>query len=210
MGLISTGRWKSLEQWSATLFLVAGGLLVVHAGIHVLIAFTGFSYPFHHEVPFGFLGMILGFVALLGLYPQLVTRSPKLAHAGAVLAAIGTVGWFAIGTRALVDDLGFTPPGWLDPIAPMVILGVILGYLAFGVAGLRTDVVSRTTAVAVLTPALVMVYNIASALVLPDFSGGAVIVASGFALAHLGIGAALQSEDFPTGPRASVTGIATD
>lgn len=58
---------------------------------------------------------------------------------------------------------GVTPPGWLDVVGPFVILGVILGYLAFGYTGLRTETVSRTTALIVLTPALVMVYNIASA-----------------------------------------------
>ena len=209
MAIFGTERWNSLEQRSSTLFLVAGGSLVVHSVIHLLIAFTNVNYPFHHEFPFGVVGMILGFVALFGLYPQLVARSPELARAGAVLAGLGTVGWVALGLRTLIEELGATPPAWLGTIAPLVIFGVILGYLVFGVVGLRTGTVSRTTALIVVTPALVMAYNIASALTLPDFTGAAVIVASGFALAHLAIGAALRGEEFPTGGADPATGMAT-
>ena len=183
--------------------------MVVHSVIHALIAFTSVNYPFHHEFPFGVVGMILGFVALFGLYPQLVARSPKLAHAGAILAGLGMVSWVVLGLRTLIEELGATPPAWLGAIAPLIIFGTILGYLVFGIVGLRTEAVSRTTALIVVTPAVVMVYNIASALTLPEFSGAAVIVASGFALAHLAIGAALRGEEFPTSGVEPATGTAT-
>jgi len=209
MSELGTARWESLEQWSSELFLIAAGLLLVHAAIHVIIAFTSMTYPFHHEVPFGFVGMMLGLVALLGLYPQLATRNPKLARAGAGLAVLGTVGWFVIGVSSLSEDLGMTPPEWLVAFVPLLILGVVFGYLAFSVAGLRTEVLSRTTVVAVSTPALVMVFNIALGITLPDLSEGAVIVASGFALAHLAIGLALRLEDFPAGPAEPAAGIAS-
>ena len=209
MSINNTEQWGSLEQWSSPLFLVAGGLLVVHSVIHVLTAFTSVSYPFHHEFPFGVAGMILGFVALFGLYPQLVARSPKLAHAGAVLAGFGTVGWVALGLGNLIEELGASPPELLDATAPLIIFGVVLGYLLFCVTGLRTQTVSRTTALIILTPALVMVYNIASALLFPDFTGAAVIVASGFALTHLAIGAALRGEEYPTGGTDTTTRMAT-
>ena len=182
--------------------------MVVHSVIHVLIAFAGMNYPFHHEFPFGVAGMILGLVALFGLYPQLVARSPTFARVGAVLAGLGTVGWIGLGLRTLVEELGTTPPAWADAVAPLVILGVVLGYLVFGVVGLRTETVSRTTALVLLTPAIVMVYNIAGALALPDFTGAAVVVASGFAIAHLAIGAALRAERYPTGGVDPATGSA--
>jgi len=192
-------RLQSLERRSSTLFLAAGGLMVVHTGIHTLIAFTNTTYPLHHEMPFGFLGHLLAFVALLGLYPQLVSRSPKLTRSGAGLAVLGMVGWVAVGATTLTESLGVTPPAWLSAFAPLAIFGVILGYLAFGVAGLRTDVLTRTTALVVLTPAAVMLYNMAVALTTGGTQAGQVIVAGGFALTHLAIGAALRSEEFPTG-----------
>lgn len=189
--------WSMLAQWSAMVFLIAGGLLVVHAVFHVLIAFTSVGYPFHHEFPFGLAGMILGFIALVGLYPQLVARSPKLGRTGVGFALLGTIGWIGLGMRTILDELGVTPPTWLGLVAPLVIFGVILSYLVFGFAGYRTNIVTPTTAIIIITPALVMVYNLVSAIALPDFTGAAVIVATGFALAHLAIGAALRHESYP-------------
>lgn len=209
MSIVSTERWGSLEQRSSLLFLLAGGSLVVHSAIHVLIAFTSVNYPFHHEFPFGVVGMILGFVALFGLYPQLAAQSPKLARVGAVLAGLGMVSWVVLGLRTLIEELGATPPAWLGAIAPLIIFGTILGYLMFGIVGHRTETVSRTTALIVVTPAVVMVYNIASAVTFPDVTGAAVIVAGGFALAHLAIGAALWGEEFPTSGVESATGMST-
>jgi len=191
-------RLRSLEQQSSTLFLVSGGLMVVHTGVHVLIAFTNTNYPLHHEMPFGVVGHILAFVALLGLYPQLVTESPKLARASAGLAVLGTVGWFGVGTLTLSESIGVALPAWLGILAPLTIVTFILGYLSFGVAGLRTDVVTRTTALVILTPVLVMVYNMAVALTTGGTREGQIIVAGGFALTHLAIGAALRSDEFPT------------
>jgi len=192
-------RFQSLERQISTLFLAAGGLMVVHTGVHALIAFTNTNYPLHHEMPFGFLGHLLAFVALLGLYPQLVSRSPKLTRGGAGLAVLGMVGWLAVGTMTLSESLGVTPPAWLGAFAPLAIFGVLLGYLAFGAAGLRTDTLTRTTALLVLTPALVMLYNTAVAITTGGTREGQIIVAGGFALTHLAIGAALRSEEFPTG-----------
>lgn len=205
----STGRWEWLEQWSATVFLVAGGLMVIHTMVHGLIAFTDTNYPLHHEMPFGVLGHILAFVALLGLYPRLGTRSPKLARTGAGLAVLGIVGWFVIGAQTLLADAGVPLPAWLDIFALMTIVTVILGYLVFGVAGLRTDNVTQTTALVILTPVLVMAYNLSVALTTGGTQEGQVFVAGGFALTHLAIGAALRFESFPPGGAEPVTRTAT-
>lgn len=201
--------FQSLEQRSSTLFLLAGGLMVVHTAIHVLIAFTNVNYPLHHEMPFGVVGHVLAFVALLGLYPLLVTRTPKLARTGAGLAVLGTVGWSVIGASTLAEYLGVTPPAWLGLIGLVTILTVILGYLAFAVAGLRTDVVTRTTALVILTPVLVMVYNMAVALTTGGTEEGQIIVAGGFALTHLAIGTALRIDDFPTRGTETTASVAT-
>jgi hypothetical protein len=201
--------WNVLEEWSATLFLVAGGLMVVHTGVHTLIAFTNTNYPLHHEMPFGVAGHILAFVALLGLYPQLVARTPKLARGSAGLAVLGTVGWSVIGVQTLSETLGVGLPAWLGVFAILTIVTVILGYLAFGVAGLRTGIVTRTTAVVLVTPVLVMVYNMTVALTTGGTEEGQIIVAGGFALAHLAIGAALRSEEFPTDLTETASSTAT-
>lgn len=188
-----------LERWSATLFLVAGGVLVVHAITHGLEAFAGFEYPWHHEFPFGVAGMVLGFVALLGLYPKAADRMPKLARTGAVLAVLGSAGWIVTGLSIFARELGAEPPAALEAVALPMIFGVVLGYLAFSVAGLRTDTVSRTTALVLLTPVLVMVVNLGVGLAGYGSPAGQFVVATGFAVAHLAIGATLRAEDGSTG-----------
>jgi hypothetical protein len=189
--------WNVLEQWSSTLFLVAGGLMVAHTGVHTFIAFGNANYPLHHEMPFGVVGHVIAFVALLGLYPKVVARSPKLGRGGAGLAVLGTLGWSVIGAQTLAETLGVGLPAWLGVFAILTIGAVILGYLAFGVAGLRTGIVTRTTAIVLVTPVLVMVYNMTVALTTGGTEEGQIIVAGGFALTHLAIGAALRSEQFP-------------
>jgi len=172
--------------------------MLVHTVIHALIAFTNTNYPLHHEMPFGFIGHMLAFVALFGLYPRFVTRSSKLTRAGAGLVVLGMGGWSVVGMLTLSESLGVALPDWLRVFAPLFILGFILGYLAFGVAGLRSEAVTRTTALAILTPVIVMIYNMAVALTTGGTQEGQIIVAGGFALTHLAIGAALRSEQFPT------------
>lgn len=195
----SSSRWGSLERWSATLFLIAGGVLVVHAITHGLEAFAGIEYPMHHEFPFGIAGMTLGFIALLGLYPKLVDRMPKLARAGAAVAVLGGVGWLVMGLALFAEEVGAEPPAAIEAVGLVMIVGVILGYLAFGVASLRTDIVSRTTGLVLLTPVVVMIVNLGIATAGYGSLTGQFVVATGFALAHLAIGATLKTEARLTG-----------
>lgn len=87
---------SSLDGKSPTLFLVGGASLVGYATLLGAGLFLDTSYSFVREVILGPAGYVLGFLALLGLYPVLVDRNPKLARVGAVFAALGAVGWFGI------------------------------------------------------------------------------------------------------------------
>lgn len=205
----NASRWDAIERWSATLFLVAGGVLVVHAITHGLEAFAGIEYPWHHEFPFGVAGMFLGFVALLGLYPKTAGRMPKLARAGAVVAVLGAAGWLVMGVAVLAEELGTEPPAWIDAVGLVMIFGVVLGYLAFGVAGLRTDIVSQTTGLVLLTPVVVMVVNLGIATAGYGSLAGQFVVATGFAVAHLAIGTTLRTEDPFAGRAETAPGATT-
>jgi hypothetical protein len=197
MASVSTRQWTAVETWSAMVFLVAGGFSTIHAGHHALEAFTAFEYPLHHELPFGLIGMILGFVGLLGLYPALAERMPTLAGAGGIIAGLGLVGWLVIGGQAVAEELGASVPEWLGAVAILVIGGVVLGYLTFSVASLRTDVLSRTTALVLLIPVVIMGFNVVVATAGFGSPAGQVIVSGGFALGHLAIGTALRTEYGP-------------
>lgn len=199
----SEGVLGRVEPWSGTLFLVAGALSVVYATLWGLVAFAGIDYPILRDVVFRIPGYVIGFVALVGLYPSLADRSPKLAAIGAVFGALGAVGWLVDGlagtSRSLAAYLGTEPPAWLGAFGILILLGFVLGHLSFGVASIRTDVYSRAVGVALLTPLVVVVVNlgiVAAGLTSPE---GRFVVSSGFAIAHLAIGFALRTDGLPIG-----------
>jgi hypothetical protein len=113
----------------ALLVLVAGAVLVIYAALHGLEAFMDVAYPMVRDGIIRPIGYVLGFVALLGLYPKAVDRSPKLARAGAVFAVLGAVGWFVTGFESLAEHAGADPPAWLGAFGLLILLGFVLGYL---------------------------------------------------------------------------------
>lgn len=144
-----TTRWRSLERLSPTLFLIAGGLFflnTVHEGIARYTAL--FEVGFLNAVVYqsALVGMLIG---LLGLYPQLVDQTPRLARLSAVVAAVAGVStvvllfWASI-TQLLNQPL---PPGALL-IATVAL--IVLGVLLFCLASLRTMVPSRPVSLLLL------------------------------------------------------------
>lgn len=191
-----------LERWSPTLFLVAGVVLVVYSAFHGLEAFFDMDYPMVRDDIVRPIGYILGFAAVLGLYPKLASRSPRLARLGAVFTALAVVGWFISGflapTRGLAMHLGVETPAWLSAFGILIALGFLVGLPSFGVASLRTDVYSRTVSLLLLAPIIVMAANFAIV------GGGYTsplarfVVSSGDALIILAIGLALRTGGRPT------------
>jgi hypothetical protein len=188
----------SLERWSPTLFLVAGVLVVGHATILGVQAFTEMTTPPDLFAP---LGHLVALVGLFGLYPALADRRPTLAPAAAAVAAVPAVGWLVIFAGQVGELAGVlsSPTGVLPGVVfPVVIVSMVLTYTVFGVASLRTGVRSRTVAGRLLLPAGLfggLIASIAvtgaSALVGSLFTGGLVV-------AYLAIGQSLRTEVAPT------------
>jgi len=195
----STTMLAPLEKWSPRLFLVAGAVLVIYAALHRLEAFMDVAYPMVRDGIIRPIGYVLGFVALLGLYPKAVDRSPKLARAGAVFAVLGAVGWFVTGFESLAEHAGADPPARLGAFGLLILLGFVLGYLSVSVASRRADSLSRITGIMLLTPILVVVVNLVIAATGYTSPEGRFVVSSGFAVAHLAIGLSLRTEEVPTG-----------
>lgn len=134
--------WDSIEQLSARLFLVAGGLFLINAIHEVIERYMGYL-----EFEFNFVLFVSAFVitlvGLLGFYRQLADRTPRLARASAVVAVVAGAGlvvllvWASI-TTVLNQPM---PPGVLLILA---LAGVVLGILLFTAASLRTHIPSRT------------------------------------------------------------------
>lgn len=198
----SDGMLAPLDGKSPTLFLVAGGILVVYAILHGTEAFLDTGYPMVRDGIVRPVGYVVGFVAVLGLYPSLSDRSPKLARVGAIFTSLGAVGWFVSGfvgsSRGLAAHLGMDPPAWLGVFGLLIMLGFVVGFPSFGVASLRTGVFSRTVGLVLLAPILVMGANVA--FVTGEFVDTAVarfVVSTGDALIVLALGVVLRTGDAP-------------
>lgn len=191
---------EALDGKSAMLFLVAGGLTVVFAGLLGVEAFTEQTAP---EDVFGPAGFAVAYLGLLGLYPTLAEQTPRLARAGAVFAAIGAVGAGVVSLGSLGAALSVLPadPG---PVAIVFILGLgvgmVPGYVTFGVASLLAGLHSRRLGVLLLAPPAIFVVMLSG--ILPsvvDVTLSNFILSSGQAIAHLAIGVVLMAEGTQAG-----------
>jgi hypothetical protein len=198
MPLTSVVSRDSLERWSPTLFLIAGVLVVGHATLLGVQAFTEMTTPPDLFAP---LGHLVALVGLFGLYPALVDRSPTLTRAAAAVAAVPVVGWLVVSAAQVSEFAGvLSPPTGVLPgvVFPVVIISTVLTYVLFGVTSFRTGVRSRTVARRLLVPAGLfggLIVSIAvvgaSALVGFLFTGGLVV-------AYLAIGQSLWIETAPS------------
>lgn len=138
---------------------------------------------------------------LLGRYPVPADERRWLSRFGAVSAGIGVVVFAAMAATMLVYYAG-VPAGAYDDVGqlfiPGVLVGSVLGFVSFALAGHRTDVHSRAVGVLPLLPPLLVLTNILR------FGAGmesatvtlAVVVAD--AVAVVAIGYALRTRPTPT------------
>jgi hypothetical protein len=174
------------------LYLLAGGVLVVYATLNGLEAFTAAAF----EQKVFEAGYIAGFLGLLGLYPRVADRRPWLARVGAVTAVFGLIAFSAFTAQNVAELAGLASgdiPGW-TLFTVMAASGFVVGYLAFGVAVLRSKAYSRLVGVFLLVPGVIivlMLLHIAAGLASP---GTVFVVSAGQAMAHLAIGATLRAE----------------
>lgn len=201
---VSTSQWESLEKWSPTGFLVAGVLLVVFAAFLGYEAFTDTSAP---EDIFGPPGFFLAMIGLLGLYPRLADRTPRLARAGAVGATIGAVGWLLITVFAITEVVELLPALEEMAIFGAIIIvvagiGMIVAYIGTGVASLRSNVHPLILGFLLLTPPIIFGVMLTQAVLFAQFglfsetsmAWSAVALSGGQALAHVGVGYLLRTE----------------
>ncbi|MEF8826340.1 MAG: hypothetical protein V5A27_08405 [Halapricum sp.] len=195
MGAGNSTYWNAVEQWSPTLFLAGGGLLVGHAAVQGIKAFTAMTTPPDLFVTTGHLVALLG---LLGLYPVLVDRTPRLARVAVAVAAIPLAGWVVMTATQFLTVAGVVPsmtdalPG---AVGMLVAVSTALTYVLFGVATLRVGGDSRTVGVLVLAPAALIVVLLVASLVMEASAILGLIIGGGFALSMLALGARLRSWD---------------
>lgn len=193
-----TTRWQTLETRSSILFLISGTVLV---GFAVSVAIIGMLDGSAPRNVFAGVGFTLAFLGLLGLYPGIADRSPWLVGAGAVFAALGAVGFALTFVLAITEFVGIDLPAWVSAIQLLNIIGLVLGFLTFGVASLRTEAHSLGFGLLLLVPAVTFAVNFIRIGVLGPWtpSWAPFLLGSMQALAMLAIGYVLRTKPELTG-----------
>lgn len=192
----SNTLWEPLVDRTRTVFLVAGVWLLGYAVSKVIYTFTDVTPVGAFDVAFGGAGVLVAIAGLLGLYPRLKADAPRTSLAGVVVTAIaaaGTLtllGWLA-GETLLNEGYPAIPeeaPVWAALALFVVFITLGLGFLLFGAASLRTDVLPGTVGRLLLVPGLAWLGLTVSNLVLPpgQYLGVAAYVPISLALLAIG------------------------
>ena len=194
----STVPWNSLERWRSTAFLVAGGLVFGFVVSNAVEAFTAAQPPTWVNTLFVSPALLAAAVGLLGFYPLLADRVPRLALASAVVvtvAGIAATALFAVTTaNGLVTGVQLP----FLSVYLLTLLTTILGFVLFGVACLWTRTPSRRIGLLVLRPPAVNIIMIVTAPMNPP-QWATFLISALWTGAILAIGFALRSEDGSTG-----------
>lgn len=150
-----TFGWTLLERRRATAFLVAGGLLVASPGTKALALFADVTPPAWLVVLLVFPGLLASLAGLLGLYPGLADRVPRLALAGGGVVAISgvgltmTFGWLlAASVLPAVAGIAIAPPPGV--VFPSLVSLLATAFVVFGVASVGAGVPSRSVGLLLL------------------------------------------------------------
>lgn len=184
--------WSALERWSPTLFLIGGGGVVTHAALMGIEAFTTLS-----TLPDVFVttGHLIALVGLLGLFPVLVTRTPRLARLAVTTGSVAIAGW----TVLTVGKFAVVAGAWssLDSVLPgvffvLLLCSSILTYVLFGSASLRSGHGSRSVVMLVFAPGALMAVLLLDSIItgLSAFDG--LVIGGGLAFSMLALGYKLR------------------
>ncbi len=145
------GVWAWLEDRRAVAFLLSGALILA-SGLSPVVVGPFLDRPWAVGLPLVGLAVLAVAAGLFGLYPQLRSGSPRLAGAGLLFGAVGglaALGMIALAVAGFVSEaiLGQNPAPPVDfftNVALAMAAGYAFGLLAFGIAGWRAELPSRT------------------------------------------------------------------
>ena len=193
MALGSSSDAGSRAIWSPTLFLVAGVLLAGHAAVWAVRLVTDLRPPTGALAASGHL-VALG--ALVALYPVLADRTPSLARAAAVMAAVPAAGWFVIAAEQVGEIAGLLSPGVtaLHPAFYVAVAGAtVVAYGLFTVASRRAGVDSWSLTLLLLAPATLLLAGFAAQAITQAAALSGVVTGTGLALSMLAVGVRLRT-----------------
>ncbi|MWG33950.1 hypothetical protein [Halomarina oriensis] len=210
----STRRWQSLERWSPTMYLLAGGLLVGYAALNGLAAFSDIIFVPVEDVV-GPAGFVFGFLGALGLSRRLAERRSKLACVGIICVSLGAVGFSVILLQGLAVVVGMASTSDPGVSLFLVTVGMVPGYLLLGAACLRATVYPRIVGLLLVVPAVAYTTMLLGAILFVQFglssestlAMSAFAISSAQAVAHVGLGYTLRATASPDEREAPATGV---
>ena len=200
MGETDTLHWNSIEDWSPTLFLVGGGLLVGHAVMLGVQAFSTLTTP---PDVFGPAGHLVALVGLFGLYPTISSRTPTLARVAGGVATVAFGSWAVLTVTRLVAVSGLITS--VSDVLPAVFFALMFGstiltYTLFGVSFLRVDSSSRLVGVLLLAPAVLLVVVLVASAITGVSAVEGLVIGVGLAVSMVALGYTLRTWDRQTSP----------
>jgi hypothetical protein len=195
--------WDALESWSSTAFLIAGGLLLLFVLLTGLGAFTNVlgegAVVGAAVVGSGLFGLILAVIGLLGLYPRLSGAAPRLSRGGLGSLGVALTGIFVvIGTLAVVGppEAPGDVPSFVPPIFISSGMLIMLGYVLFAVASIRTNTPSRRVGLLLAVPGIVLIWHYIALAVFGSQHVFEIIDYTVISMTFLTIGVLLRTEGF--------------
>lgn len=197
---VVSATWKSLEKRSAVIFLAAGVLFVGFVLVNVLVRFTDMTGAWLGvaEVGTGLAGLIASIVGVIGLYPRLNDRMPRLSGAG-VLSFFGAILGLAVTVVWLVGIIGLenapeAVPMALTALASLSVLLITLGFVLFAVACLRANTPSRRIGYLLFVPVVMWVWHYVALAIFGSTRIGTIIDYTVIAAAFVALWYFLQTE----------------
>ena len=194
----TTRVWDTLERWSGNVFLAAGILVLIGTVVVGLQLLAGneelLKDPFELAP---FLGFVVSYFGLLGLYPRLADRMPRLARVSVFLLLVPVV-VMLLFVLSIVG--GFDIPS-IGPLSLVAFLMFALGIALFGVGSYQTEVPSRGVGLALLALATAWFVMLGAGLLngFPISQAVNFVTIAIMTGALLAIGFRLRTETEPTG-----------
>lgn len=188
-----TVKWDSIERWSPSVFLIGGGLLVGHATLLGMDAFSSLHTP---PDMFGPTGHLVALFGLFGLYSELKGRSPMVTRIAGGVALVGIVSWAALAVIRALTVLNFVSS--VSDVLPSAFFGLIfvstiLTYVLFAIATYRADREARLICGLLLTPAALLALALVGSALADVSAGAGFLVGFGLAVSVLALGYGLPT-----------------
>lgn len=178
---VSRSQWNALRGWAPIGFVVAGSAALI-GGIAIVPTNIDFIVLGDFDGPLvSLFGMVLALVlasSLLGLYPRFRKSAHLLSSFGVSVVLVGglTAVYLTIALSTLVvlgGDVTVSFGRFEELALSVTFVGLILGLIAFGIAGLQDDRLAKSTVAGLIVSgwllAIIYLETIAISTVLANF-----------------------------------------